>query len=161
MRPAATSSSLFCLALGLAPVQCRVLLLRNLPSPGLSTFSLLICDFLSASPFGGDLRSVEERECWSVRASLWASSLAGDLRVYGRSSSSIVFPRARLDGGVIVRLRTEMLCRCRSLRFCMCAKESANSVHTFDGTRKDSDRWKEPWPLSAPSWRASIYLSVV
>lgn len=67
-------------------------------------------------------RSEELRECSRVRCSRKAKALAGDMRLLGRPSSSMVFVRFRVELGeegveVKERLRRDIETMFRSLRF--------------------------------------------
>ena len=107
------SFSLICRVRGLGSLQGKVLLLlRGGRNAGL--LSLLL---LWSFPLSLDLRSLNDRDwCRDLPASWARTSFDGVCSVVGISSSSIVFPRP-LGGGVTTKLRTEMPCRCRSLRF--------------------------------------------
>ena len=65
----------------------------------------------------GDLRSLEDLECSSFGASRCARLLAGVLSAYGRDSSSIVLPLGLNVDEESDKLRRDVPCRCRSLRF--------------------------------------------
>jgi hypothetical protein len=128
------SSSLICRVRGLGSFQNKVLRRRERISGGFFAYS---------SSLARDLRSVNDREEWREVFESCDRILEGVLRVFGISSSSIVLPRARVGGGVVTRLRTEMPCRCRSFRFY--SPVSIQSQLQFHG----SYPWEEPWPLSA------------
>ena len=139
------SFSLICRVRGLGSLQGKVLLLlRGGRNAGL--LSLLL---LWSFPLSLDLRSLNDRDwCRDLSASWARTSFDGVCSVVGMSSSSIVFPRP-LGGGVTTKLRTEMPCRCRSLRFYEsptvsyyynCMSEKINVYRTY--------RWKQPWSLT-------------
>jgi hypothetical protein len=139
IRSAVTPSSFSCRRCGLALIHSSVLLRRilvmegrggvlgapfSLPLPfvglplmrtGAST-SLSLSTLLECS---GTLRKSEELREWpSVFFSRSATSFAGDIRVCGSASSSIVFPRCLVgEVGESERLRREMEVKLRSLRF--------------------------------------------
>lgn len=108
--PPVTSSSFFCLMLGSALAQFKVLLLLSFPTCGLSFVGLSRSGSSLDKPFsdGGDLRSFEDLECSSLWLSRSARSFVGDLKALGRDSSSIVLPRDRADGRERDKLRSDM-----------------------------------------------------
>ena len=119
--PPVTSSSFFCRTPGVAFDQLSVLLLLSFPVTGRNFGKVSVSEssvFSWPVRGGGDLRSLDDLECSSIWLSRWARSLVGDLKAFGRDSSSIVFPRGRSGDRVRVRLRKEMPWRCLSFRFC-------------------------------------------
>ena len=117
MLSRAASSNFVCLTLGGAFVQLSVLLLLifngDFGFVGASSFEL---STLTSFDLGGNLRSLDDLECSSL-FSRWERSFAGVLSVWGRDSSSIVFPRVLVCDEESVKCRREMPWRCRSLRF--------------------------------------------
>ena len=94
--------------------------------------------------FGGDLRSVEEDECFSLLVSFCARRFAGDWRLAGTSSSVMVRPRDLGEGATTLILRAEIPCKWRSLRFYIASDQwpqliKWNVVHTH-GNRTGRSR---------------------
>lgn len=63
------------------------------------------------------VKLVKEAECARVRDSLRRARLLGVSRLYGASSSVVVFPRRRLVTVLISRFRRDMPWRCLRRRF--------------------------------------------
>jgi hypothetical protein len=138
IRSAVTPSSFCCRDWGLAFAHSRVLRLRSFAKEGrggvfgvplllsgafwVFSISLRLCLVPSASEYdpssGTRLRSDELLEWPKAFCSRKATSLAGEMRFLGTASSSMVFPRARDDGGALsVKLRREIEVKLRSRRF--------------------------------------------
>ena len=121
MRASVTSSSLFCLVVGLAVLQFKVLLLLIDLTDGLAaavpSISTALAFPLTPLSLCGALRSFDDLECSNLRFSRWARSLAGDLKAYGSDSSSKVFPCGRRAWCERAKFRSEIPWTWRSLRF--------------------------------------------
>ena len=122
MRPAVMSSSFFWRVNGLALVHSIVeRLLNPVPYAGRVVFWGVFGSrkppLLRRPASSGEVRSLDDQECVNPLLSRNARAFAGDLKVLGMASSSMVLPRGLEGPAVRVRLRMEMPCRCLSLRF--------------------------------------------
>lgn len=131
IRSPVTFSSFSCLPCGVAWAHSRVLLLRirklgrgGVRSSLFNCFPLPLaglpfaCDSFAPSVAAALLKSVELRECSNVLFSRNAIILAGDLRVCGTASSSMVLVRRRVwEDCSRETLRMEIETKFRSLRF--------------------------------------------
>lgn len=92
-----------------------------------------------------DLRSLDERECSSLRLSRWARAFVGVFSDEGIASSSMV-PRRGLAGDCTrVKLRIVMPWRCLIFRFWWASVDKPHSFLTSDVAYVR----EQPWPLAA------------
>ena len=111
----------------------------------LSRSSLLVSDSDASS--GTRRRSDELLEWPKDFCSRKATSFAGETRLLGTASSSMVFPREREDGGAFsVRLRKDIEVKLRSRRF-YCEVQRGHYA-------REHGRWmcymlEQPWPIAA------------
>ena len=76
-----------------------------------------------------------------------ATSFAGEMRLLGTASSSMVFPRGREDGGAFsVKLRKDIDVKLRSRRF-YC--EVQRGHYAREHGRWMCYMWEQPWPIAA------------
>lgn len=111
----------------------------------MSRFALSTSEYEPSS--GTRLKSEELLECPSVFFSRSATSFAGDTRVFGTASSSMVCPRRREEVEVCRdKLRSEIEMTLRSRRFC----HGVQRGFKYAGLLQQENKYirEQPWPIA-------------